>query len=108
MSSRSKQGKALGLGRLLETQKRLGALGIFDRVSLTDQNAGSGAMRGASWWPSTKPPAPPSPTASATRRGSCYAAASRSRAATSGASIAPSPPMPGAAFAGSRFVLGYP
>ncbi len=37
---RVEEGKALGLGRLLETQKRLGALGIFDRVSLTDQNAG--------------------------------------------------------------------
>ena len=38
-------GKALGLSRLLESQKRLGALGIFDRVSLTDQSAGSGAAR---------------------------------------------------------------
>jgi outer membrane protein insertion porin family len=34
------EGKPLGLGRLLESQKRLGALGIFDRVSLTDQAAG--------------------------------------------------------------------
>jgi outer membrane protein assembly factor BamA len=38
-------GKALGLSRLLESQKRLGALGIFDRVSLTDQSAGSGSAR---------------------------------------------------------------
>jgi len=42
---RVEEGQALGLGRLLETQKRLGALGIFDRVSLTDQNAGRVGQR---------------------------------------------------------------
>ncbi|HSD28350.1 MAG TPA: BamA/TamA family outer membrane protein, partial [Vicinamibacteria bacterium] len=30
------EGKALGFGRLLESQKRLGALGIFDRVSIAE------------------------------------------------------------------------
>jgi outer membrane protein assembly complex protein YaeT len=30
------EGKALGLGPLLESQKRLGALGIFDRVSIAE------------------------------------------------------------------------
>jgi outer membrane protein insertion porin family len=39
------QGKPLGLGHLLESQKRLGALGIFDRVGLSDQAAGSGSQR---------------------------------------------------------------
>jgi outer membrane protein insertion porin family len=39
------EGKPLGLGRLLESQKRLGALGIFDRVSITDQAAGPGGER---------------------------------------------------------------
>jgi outer membrane protein insertion porin family len=39
------EGKPLGLGQLLESQKRLGALGIFDRVSLTDQAAGPGGRR---------------------------------------------------------------
>jgi outer membrane protein insertion porin family len=39
------EGKPLGLGQLLESQKRLGALGIFDRVSLTDQAGESGARR---------------------------------------------------------------
>jgi outer membrane protein insertion porin family len=39
------EGKPLGLGGLLESQKRLGALGIFDRVSLTDQGAGPEGQR---------------------------------------------------------------
>ena len=33
---RLEEGQALGLGRLLESQKRLGALGIFDRVSIAE------------------------------------------------------------------------
>jgi outer membrane protein insertion porin family len=39
------KGKPLGLDHLLESQKRLGALGIFDRVSLTEQGSGSGGQR---------------------------------------------------------------
>jgi outer membrane protein assembly complex protein YaeT len=39
------EGMPLGLGRLLESQKRLGALGIFDRVSLTDLSAGPSGER---------------------------------------------------------------
>jgi outer membrane protein assembly complex protein YaeT len=39
------EGQALGLGRLLESQKRLGALGIFDRVSIVELGAERGPTR---------------------------------------------------------------
>jgi outer membrane protein insertion porin family len=39
------EGKPLGLGRLLESQKRLGALGIFDRVNIAELRQESGGRR---------------------------------------------------------------